>query len=62
MYNDGVHAPKTLMTAIEVTSRVDASGVLNLSIPLTAADAHREVRVIVEPLDEIMSSEDWQTA
>lgn len=48
------------MTSIEVKSKVDASGVLNLSIPLGTAEANREVRVIVEPLDEVMSDEEWQ--
>ncbi len=48
------------MTSIEMTSRVDANGVLNLSIPLGAADANREVRVIVEPLNEAMSDEQWR--
>ena len=48
------------MTSIEVKSKVDASGVLNLSIPLGAAEANREVRVTVEPLDEVMSDERWR--
>ncbi len=48
------------MTSIEVKSKVDASGVLNVSIPLGAAEANREVRVIVQPLDDIMSHEQWQ--
>lgn len=48
------------MTTIEVKSRVDATGVLNLSIPLGTAEANREVRVIVQPLDDVMSDEQWQ--
>lgn len=48
------------MTSIEVKSRADANGVVNLSIPLGTADANREVRVIVEPLDEVISVEQWQ--
>ena len=48
------------MTSIEVKSKVDASGVLNLSIPLGAAEANREVRVTVEPLDDVMSDEQWK--
>ena len=45
------------MTPIELKSRADANGVLNLSIPLATADANREVRVIAEPLDEFVSVE-----
>ena len=48
------------MTSIEVKSRADENGVVNLSIPLGTADANREVRVIVEPLDEVVSVEQWQ--
>lgn len=48
------------MTSIEVKSKVDASGVLNLSIPLGAAEANREVRVTVQPLDDVISDEQWQ--
>ena len=48
------------MTSIEVKSRVDASGVLNLSIPLGAAEANREVRVIIQSLDDVISDEQWQ--
>lgn len=45
------------MTSIEVKSKVDASGVLNLSIPLGKTEANREVRVIVQPLDDEMSDQ-----
>ena len=48
------------MTSIEVKSRADENGVLNLSISLGTADAHREVRVTVEPLDDVVSVEQWQ--
>lgn len=48
------------MTSIEVKSRADENGVLNLSIVLGTADAHREVRVIVEPLDDVVSVDQWQ--
>ena len=47
------------MISIVVKSKVDASGILNVSMPLEAAEANREVRVIVEPLDEMMSDEEW---
>lgn len=48
------------MTSIEVKSRADANGVVNVSIPLGTGDANREVRVIVEPLDEVASAEQWR--
>ena len=48
------------MTSIEVKSKVDANGVLNLSIPFRTEDANREVRVLVEPLDKAMSHEEWR--
>ena len=48
------------MTSIEVKSKVDASGMLNVSIPLGVAEANREVRVIVESLDEIISDKQWK--
>ncbi|MDA1013786.1 MAG: hypothetical protein O3A00_04950 [Planctomycetota bacterium] len=48
------------MTLIEVKSKVDASGVLNLSIPLGTAEANREVRVSVQPLQEPMPNEQWE--
>lgn len=49
-----------IMTSIMVKSKVDARGTLNLSIPLGTAEANREVRVIVEPLNQPMSDEQWQ--
>jgi predicted RNase H-like HicB family nuclease len=39
------------MDRVEVNSRVGSDGVLRLSLPLPAADANRDVRVTVEPLD-----------
>ena len=48
------------MISIEIKSRADENGIVNLSISLGAGDAHREVRVIVEPLDEVVSVERWQ--
>ena len=35
------------MTSIELKSRADENGIVNLSISLGTADAHREVRVDV---------------
>jgi len=50
------------MTPIELRSKTDANGMLNLSVPLGKSDANREVRVTVEPLDEdtpLMSADQW---
>jgi len=50
------------MTPIELRSKVDANGVLNLSVPLGESDANREVRVTVEALEEVttpMSADEW---
>jgi hypothetical protein len=38
--------------ATVVTTQVGPDGVLNLSLPLGAADANRKVRVTVEPVDD----------
>ncbi|MEI8019112.1 MAG: hypothetical protein WCH39_12995 [Schlesneria sp.] len=50
------------MTSIELKSRADANGVLNLSIPLGHAEANCEVRVVVEPLSKPMTAEEWKKA
>jgi hypothetical protein len=50
------------MSPLELRSKIDANGVLNLSVPLGISDANREVRVTVEPLDEAeapMSVDQW---
>ena len=52
------------MTRIELKSKIDADGILNVSIPLGKADANREVRITVEPLDgesaPVMSEKEWK--
>jgi hypothetical protein len=53
------------MVPVEITSRVDADGVLGISLPIGADEANREVKVIVEPLAprSLCSSptrEEWQ--
>jgi hypothetical protein len=51
------------MTIIEVNSRVDADGMLNLSIPLGKSEASREVKVTVSPIEKGppgISSEHWK--
>jgi hypothetical protein len=50
------------MSPMELRSRIDADGVFNLSVPLGKSDANREVRVTVEPLDEVaapISAAQW---
>ena len=50
------------MTSIQLRSKVDASGILHLAVPMGKCDANREVRVTVEPLDESstpMSADRW---
>ena len=52
-----------LMTSIQLRSKVDANGVLHLSVPFGKRDADREVRVTVESLDEAsvpMSADQWR--
>jgi hypothetical protein len=39
------------MSHVEIVSRVDADGVLRLSLPFGLDEANREVKVIVEPTD-----------
>ena len=50
------------MASIELKSRADANGVLNLSIPLGHADANCEVRVVVERLSKSMTDEERKQA
>lgn len=50
------------MSPMELRSRIDADGVLNLSVSLGKSDANREVRVTVEPLQEVaapISADQW---
>ena len=50
------------MTTIQLRSKVDPNGVLHLCVPFGERDAHREVRVTVQPLDdavETLSPEQW---
>jgi len=51
------------MTSVQLRSKVNADGVLHLSVPFGKRDADREVRVTVEPLDEgrsPMSADQWR--
>jgi hypothetical protein len=38
-----------VVSHVEITSRVDADGVLRICVPLGADEANREVKVVVEP-------------
>jgi len=48
---------------VEITSRVDADGILRICIPLGADEANREVKVVVEPtsVSEAMQPHDQQS-
>lgn len=50
------------MTSIQFRSRIDANGVLHITLPIGRHEADREVRVTVEPLDEFslpMTADQW---
>ena len=54
------------MRHVEITSKVDADGILRLSVPLGAAEANREVKVVVGPAEIPIAlsppdREEWQT-
>jgi hypothetical protein len=53
------------MTRFETKSRIGSDGVLNVTVPLGIAEANREVRVIIEPVDRperapSMGREEWK--
>jgi len=48
------------MNRIVVKSRIGSNGVLQLTLPVGAADADREVQITVEPVGSPMSPEEWQ--
>ena len=49
------------MNRIVVTSRLDSNGVLQLNLPVSAADANQEVQITVEPVvPTVMSQEEWR--
>jgi hypothetical protein len=48
------------MGRIVVTSRVGVDGVLQLNVPVGAADAGREVHVTVEPVAAAPSADEWR--
>lgn len=48
------------MNRMTIRSRVDADGVLRVSVPVGAAEGNREVEVTIEPLQESeMSQTEW---
>jgi hypothetical protein len=47
------------MTRIVFESRIGNDGVLHLEVPLSADDAHRRVRITIEPIDP-PTVEEWQ--
>ena len=48
------------MNRLIVKSQVGPDGVLQVTVPLGAANANREVRIIIEPLPPRLTQEDWQ--
>ena len=48
------------MSPIVLTSKVGSDGVLQLTLPLGAAEANQEVNITVEPLRPTMSQEEWR--
>ena len=51
------------MTRIVIKSKVGLDGVLHLDVPMTPADADREVQVTVEPVEgPPMTQEEWRAA
>ena len=48
------------MTRIVLKSRVGADGVLQLSVPVGAGEANREVQVTIEAGPMTMSQEEWR--
>jgi hypothetical protein len=48
------------MSRIVVKSKVGSDGVLQLTLPLGAAEADREVQVTVEPIKNPMTQEEWR--
>jgi hypothetical protein len=52
---------RTVVSRIEVLSKVGTDGVLRLNLPMSSADAGRDVRVIVEPVPaRAMTQEEWR--
>ena len=48
------------MNPVIVKSRIDADGVLRVTVPLSPADANREVEVTVKPIGPPpMTQEEW---
>jgi hypothetical protein len=48
------------MNRIVLHSRVGADGVLQLAVPIGAADADREVQVTIDPVVPAMTQEEWR--
>jgi hypothetical protein len=49
------------MNRIIVRSRVGSNGILQLAVPVGAADANREVKITVEPVGPLaLSPDEWR--
>ena len=50
------------MNRIIVKSRIGADGTLHVTVPVSAADANREVQVTIDPIGPpLMTQEEWRT-
>jgi hypothetical protein len=47
------------MNRMTVKARVGPDGVLNVTVPLGAAEPNQEVEVTIEPLPPTMTQEEW---
>jgi hypothetical protein len=49
------------MNRVILKSRIGADGVLHVTVPVSSADANRDVRVTIEPLGPpSMTQEEWR--
>jgi hypothetical protein len=50
------------MNRIIVKSRIGADGTLHVTVPISAADANREVQVTIDPVGPpLMTQEEWRS-
>ena len=50
------------MNRIIVKSRIGADGTLHVTVPVSAADANREVQVTIDPVGPpLMTQEEWRS-
>ena len=50
------------MNRMIIKSRIGADGVLHVTVPVSAADANREVQVTIDPVSPpLLTPEDWRS-